>query len=564
MAVSANIFKKCLPAIGTDIKHCGTVTICDVSIVSEEDLPSVFADAAGNYRVMNALLMQDFEIKMCGAITNGLYDFLVANSIDMSRRIGKVPIGTGRFQIQPFVLAAQKSRLNNEYWTVSDGTDPGGANDWQIDAVSQTGMPSDVRFFNLRDRVYIDGVTAGGTATRTAWRINATPTIVAGKVRILLVSENTDSNLAAAKLESPVTGILVRGTPNVNSYEEWCEEGPGLNNNKLVPFWIEEVRNAMCSSDLYDQYRDYIIDQNEYYKTFVDVPEVEKNKQLGADWQRRWLNSFFWNKALPNQNLSDWQKADPDGLERINTAASALALPDEAECVGFRANAIGVYEQLAECGRVRDLQGQVLNLPELFKALYEIQRVRQANNQPADSIDIFVDSYFAKLIQQAMVRYFKSISEDTLAMQYDITNAPTKGKFGFRFTSYPLDWPALTLNVISHPFFDDRVSAGKAVSANMGKVSRFLWILDFAGIYPGIIASERVVNSTGDLQTRAKVDSTYLCVMKVPTRRVTLTSTVYTAVVECPESNLLLENIAETIPEHAAESGALDYYGEAA
>lgn len=559
--VSANKFKKCLPAIGTDIKHCGTVTLCDVATPTEATLASIFTDGSGNYRVMSALLMQDFEIKACGAIVNGLYEFMMANAVNMSHRISKKPIGEARFLIEPFLLAAQKSRINNEYWTVTAGADPGGADDWRIDVASQTGMPSDVRFFNDRMRVYIDGVTSGGTATRTAWKINGTPTVVAGKVRILLTSENTKSNLGtdgSGKLEYPVTGLLVRGTPNVNAYEEWCQEGPGLNNEKLVPFWIEEVRNSMCDSDLYNQYREYLIDDNPYYAKFVNIPDVEKNRQLGMDWQRRFLNSMFWNKALANQDLNNWRS-----LPTISTQSSALVLPDEGECLGHRANAVGIYEQLAECGQVRDLQGQTLNLPELFRAIYNIIRVRQANGEAADSMDLFTDSYYASRIQQAMVRYFKLKSEDTLHLNFDITKAPTQGKFGFRFTSYPLDWPAVTLNIISHPFFDDRVSAGLAVSAGIKTVSRMVWILDFAGIYPGIIASDRVVNSTGDLRARAAVDTSYLCVMKVPTRRQTLTSVTYTVVVECPEASLILENISEAIPEHAGESGGLDYYGEA-
>lgn len=568
MAVSANIFSKCLPAISTDIKHCGSVTICDIATATEADLASIFTDGDGKYRMMSALLMQDFEINACGAIQNGLYDFLMANKVDMSHRIGKIPVGNGRFQLMPFVLAAQQSRVNNEYWAVTGGQaeDPSTAADWEVTVNSQTGIPNDVRFFNIRQRVYINGVTAGGTATHTAWRIFATPTVSGAGILLKLVSENTNSELGATqnvgKLEFPATGLLVRGTPNVNDYEEWCEEGPGVNTEKLVPFWMETVRNSMCESDLYNQYREAIIDDNPYYKKFVDVPDVQKNKQLGMDWQRRFLSSFFWNKALVNQDLTNYRSLEQITTQTSDILNSPLVGADEAECVGFRANAVGVYEQLAECGQVKDLQGQVLNLPELFKAIYNIMRVRQANGQPTDSIDLFTDSFYASKIQQAFVRYFKGKSEDTLHMIYDITKAPTKGKFGFRFSSYPLDWPATTINIVTHPFFDDLVTAGGAISAAMKKASRFLWILDFSGIYPGIIATNRVVNSTGDLQTRAAVDPAYLCVMKVPTRRQTLTSVTYTAVVECPPASLLLENIDEGIPEHSAEYGGLDYYGD--
>lgn len=571
--ISPNIFQKCLPALGTDIKQCGTVTICDVQTPTEDQLAGIFM-SNGQYRMMNSLLIQDFEIKACGAIENGLYDFLMANKVDMAKRIVKADLGQGRFMIQPFIMALQKSRVNNNYMTLANGattsaaiTAPAGlaaGSDWYILVRPQNGIPADMRWFVSRARVFINGVSAGGSATRTAWRV-VDAVSQAGAIYVGLMSENAGSYLGTTKAPTasaswPTTGLVTRGTPNVNDFEAWCEELPGLNNNKLVPFWFETVRNALCTSELYDKYRDAIIDNNPYYKTFADVSEVEKNQQLGVEWQRNFVESFFWNKKYnTNQTMSLFRN-----LPTVTVPDTSLNVPDEGACVGHRANAIGIYEQMAECGRVKDLQGQTLNLPELFKAIYEILQVRKANNQPSDQIDIFTDSAFAAKIQRAMVRYFKLISEDTLQMTYDITKAPTSGKFGFRFNQYPLDWPAVTLNVLSHQFFDDRIEAARWVSAAQQRAERFIWILDFAGIYPGIIDSNRVVNNSGDLQARAAVDSTYMCVMKVPTRKQTLTSTTYTAVVECPASNLLLENILDAIPEHTSEVGVLgDYYGDA-
>lgn len=566
--VSANIFQKCLPAYGTDIKQCGTVTVCDVQTVNEEQLAGVFM-ADGNYRVLDALLMQDFEIKSCQIQQNGLYDFIMANKVDMSHKITKVNIGTGRYMIMPFIEALQKSRINNEFWRITAGniTGIGAGEDWHVNVISDTLMPADIRWFLTRARVYIDGVSAGGAATRTAWRVvRAVANGTGPSVDLYLASENAGSYLGTTKAPVaagswPTTGLLVRGTPNVNDYEAWCEEGPGLNLNKLVPFWIETVRNSMCTSSLYEQYRDMIIDSNPYYKKFADVPEVEKNAQLGADWQRLIVNTFWSNKRISaSQNLTNWRS-----LEQVNTSnSSVLSIPGEGVCVGYRANAVGVYEQLAECGMVKDLLGQVLNLQELFKALYSISRLRESHGGVSDTIDAFTDSEFAAKIQQAMVRYFKLKSEDTMHMIVDITKAPTNSKFGFRFNSYVLDWPPIVLNIVSHKYFDDRIAAARAISATHANASRFLWIIDWAGIYPGILASERVVNRSGDLSARAAVDATYMCVMKVPTQTQTLTSMTWTIVVECPQSSLILENIADSIPEHSgiSDDGAIDYYGE--
>ena len=109
----------------------------------------------------------------------------------------------------------------------------------------------------------------------------------------------------------------------------------------------------------------------------------------------------------------------------------------------------------------------------------------------------------------------------------------------------------MTLNVITNEFFDDMVTAQKAGDQSTGITDgsqvRFLMVLDLGGgIYPGIIGSNRVVHKTGDLADLAKVDPSYRCVMKNPTKETTLNSTTWTAVVECPTDNLIIENFADT------------------
>lgn len=553
MSISANIFSKCVPAYGTDISRCGTVTKCDVVLPEADDLASLFQDESGNFRINDALFVSEFEIKACQSIVNGLYDFLMANKVNMSDRLSVSKVSADLWDIRPFVLAMQKSIINNEFWTVSNGTDPGGNYDWQVDVASQSSIPVDVRWFAVGDRVFIEGQAQDGTATRTAWEVGARA-VVGNVVRLSLTSQNANSNLDAAKLEDPVTGVLLRGVPNVNDYEEFCAQIPGLNTNNLVPFWLETTRWGMCVDQRYEKYHKLLREGNPQYKMFGDIEAVQLNKQIGTDFQRRWVNTFFSNKPLPNQDLNNY-----NSLEQITTPTVAnLTLVDEGRCVGRRANAIGVYEQLAECGRVFDLQGQILNLPELFAELYNIQRVREAVGIPSDSIDIFTDSEYCKQIENAMIAYFnaKTGGNSRYVWNMDVKHA----KFGFKFRSFELDWPMITINLVTHKYFDDRLAAAKAVSQE--DTGRFLWILDFSTIYPGIVGSNRVTLTSGDLSDLAKVDSTYQCVMAVDKRTQSLTSFTWTAVVECPESSLILENIAFDQPEHQGTSGDTeDFYG---
>jgi len=231
---------------------------------------------------------------------------------------------------------------------------------------------------------------------------------------------------------------------------------------------------------------------------------------------------------------------------------------DGGTCYGKRANAVGIYEQLAECGRVYDCLREKLNLGALFRELYNIMRVREANGRPATSIDIFTDSSTALKFNRAMIEYYDSLSGGRLAFNVDAMQEVKTAKFGFNYRSYKLFWPNVTINVITHYMFDDWLTAAKTVSEAQEDSARVLWILDFAGIYPGILASKRVVAKTGDLKTLAAVNPDFACVMEVPTQEQTLTSLQYTVVVECPASNLILENFSGDVPEYV-DNELLDY-----
>src|SRR5262249_8460175 len=134
---------------------------------------------------------------------------------------------------------------------------------------------------------------------------------------------------------------------------------------------------------------------------------------------------------------------------------------DGGKCVGKRANASGIYEQMAECGRIVDLQDGELNIPALAQALYNMMRVKEgAQNKNPRAFDLFTDSAFAELFNQAMIKYYNSKSDNTLRLNYDVNGPAKKADFGFNFRSYPLFWPpGVTINVVTHYFFDDYLSA---------------------------------------------------------------------------------------------------------
>lgn len=558
MAISANIFEKCLPAIGTNINECGGLTLCDISTATPSMLEEIFKEGS-QFRDLSALLATQFEIKACGARTNGLFDFLMANRKMMSERTIKVPLGPGNSEIMPFVMAAQTSVINDEYWSVPSLTAVTLANGGthQIHVRSRHSVPLDISWFVTEMKVYLFGKTSGGSAIRAAFKVIASRTSTFGgnsTIQVDLKAENSATLCAATKstVTDSFVGFLVRGVPNIQDVERWCENRPALNDQKNVAFWWQASRWTMCTDQYYEAAYKRLHENNAYFARFGDVDSAKRNKQYSERFQREWVNSFFWNKPLANQTLANYRSLETVSsyIGSMGAAYGGLYLPGEGRCVGRKANAIGVYEQLCECGRVFDLQGQRLNLAEFFEGeLYNIWRARGDQGVPNDVIEIYTDSFTANQIRQAMVIYFDQRSSGLARFMID-TKQYQVGQdacLGFKFDCYKLWYPNVTIRVVTNFFFDDFASA--AVAEDVDSTGRFLWVLDWNTIYPGIITSNRKVHRTGDIEKLAAIDYNYACVMENPTQEVSLNSLYWTAIVACGANSAIIENFnADLIP----------------
>lgn len=538
-----NIFSKCIPAIRTNIRNCGLMTLCDASVPRPEDLDGIYQDADGDWRVMEAPFMHQMEMKFCQVKEYNLYNYLMANKVDMSKKMNVEQVRTGLVRIRPYILVERKAVINNNYWKVTgglacdlDGTPNGSGTYWRVDATSPTGIPANVDWFNTPERVFISGQTEGGSSTKTAWKVKSC-SLFYNSCRIVLESQNTNSFLPPARLASPVTGMLERGTANVNDFESFCARGPGLLTNNEDEFWIETVRDAQCIDEKYTEWRDLIMDNNPLYKKWFDLSPIEYNRQSGEDFQKRFVTTAFFSKALEHQTISTVKD-----LETITTEA-----PDGTSCVGKRANVIGIYEQHAQHNRVYDHQGTKINLPQLFKALYKMQLLRQDLGQQSDVFEIAVPSQYIPAWNLAMLQYYKAQSGGTLEYRYDIGNTSKVSPLGFVYTDYKLVWPNITIRIVTDRFFDDYLA--QQTDNGTPNIGRYMWIADWSRIYIGIVASERVVNKTGDVRERALTDPSYLCVMKVFTKTVTMTSWTYTVICETPQANLFIENFNGLSPE---------------
>ncbi len=568
----SDFFLKCLPKYRTDFQSCSGLTDCNVSPTTADELESIYADASGRYRIIGALLETDIMGKACQIVENSFYNFIMENAKHWGTGVLnlKKKVNSGLIDVQPFVLIGRKSVINNNYWKLASGnatpgTAPNGtAYALRIDATSMTDIPLSVDWFPVGQVIYISGKSTSGGNTLTAWKV-VDAVDQTTSIRLYLASQNSGSRLPSYKTETPLEGVGMRGVPNVSPYERYCAQVPKINQNTDYPAWIQNTRWTLCTDELTQKFLMHIREGNPLYRKYYHVEEAEYNRQVIADFQNRMVNTFLFNAPLPNQDMDNW-----DQLETISSfsdtgiSGSGLYIPGvEGRCVARRANAEGVYQQLYECGRVKDLFGARLNWLELQAELYNIHRIRKDNGYPSDVIEVVVDSAYRVLFIQALVRYMQSKYEGAARFNISVDEKTTNA--GFVYQDFKLDYPSgVTLRVVSHMCLDDLLTAHQTVNGStLQSVGRKLLILEWNSIYMSIIESRSVNRSTGTAEEIAKINEGALCVVDIPVKSVKINTMMFTTVVECPKASLWVENFSFEVPEHAQKVGNYgDLYGD--
>lgn len=554
----------CQVVVSNNYDTCGTITRASVAHLTPAQLLDLFKPE-GLFADMDAWFRTSFEMAACGTRVNGLYDWLMSSQRNVGNLVDKTSIDRGPSLLHPFVMGRQDSVINKEYWALSAGyansaytaetTGPltaaqkalGAAGDRVVRVISRYGIDLDAKWFVSKDRVMVFGRSAGGSPTKGQWKVLASAAATdASYVDVLMTSENTGSTTLYDS--APTSGVLISMGNNVNDFESWCNNRPTLDPRKRVPFWVQTMRRSRCVDSEYKKVFARLMESNEYFKHFGDLPLAERNRQDEEKFQRDWVNAFFFNKPISsNQTLANWQS-----LEQILTVTGANVDPGlGGKLVAYRANMVGVYEQLKACDRVRDLQNNKLNFYELLDEIYNIVRARKSQGKVATSIDIYTDSVTAANFETAAINYYKAEYGDILRIIIEKGDNP----LGFNWRSYEFKRPqGVKVNIITHEWFDDFVNA--LDTEGIASSGRFMAILDMGKpnssrggtIYPGMIASNSKTRTLGELEKLATLDTTFACVMEHVTEELNLTSQTTTAIVECPANSLWIEGIFDGVP----------------
>jgi hypothetical protein len=560
----------CSVVVGNNYDTYGTITRASIASLTPAQLVTLFKPG-GLFADMDAWFQTSFEMQTCGIKRNGLYDWLMSSAKDVKSLLTTQKLDRGPSLLFPFIMGRQMSVINNDYFALSNGwaqsaytatvTGPlttadlanGTATDRIIRVITRYGIDLNAGWFQApHDKIHIFS-RSGGVTQNGAWRVLAAEVdpVNLAYVDVLIRDENSGSSVPYSSTPGAAgaTAVVVRGGNNVSDYESYCQNRPTLDPRKRVPFWFKTSRRVRQIDSEYELFYERMIKANEYFREFGDLPMAERNRQDEENYQRQWCIDFFFGKRISsNQSLANYQQ-----LEQINTYNDAVLNPGlGGKLIGYRAEPEGVLEQLRECGQVVDLQNNALNLYDFLQAIYNVVRARKSMGKVADSIDCYMDSVTAANMETAFMNYY--IKEYGGIARLNVDTAAKTNEFGFVWTSYKVKFPAgVTINLITHEFFDDIVNAG--ATEGIDSATRMILILDIGKpgprggtIYPGMITTKRVQRTVGDIENLAKIDPGFACVLEYPTNKISLTSETFTVVVECPAASLILTGVANAVP----------------
>lgn len=548
----------CSVAISNNYDTAGSLTRATLKGLSPAQVKALFTDGTQWYE-MTSMLRTQFEMAACGIKRFGMYDWIMSsNRPGMSKLIDIKKRDKGPSLIQPFILGRQMSVVNQDYWVITTGFansyTPGVTGplasmvgvDRVIRVVAGYGVPLSAQYFLPLHQLYILNLSGGGSALTGQWGIVAAALSAdESYVDIALTSLNSFDTTAVDL--TPIKGLVLVGINNVQDVEKYCYNPINVNPIKYVPFWYQVRRRMRRVDSAYMELFQKLMEDNKWFAEFADLPLAERNRQDELNDQKQFVNSFFfgrpWSNAQRLEGSPMWTS-----LPQITSYSGASVDPGTGgQLQAYRANMIGVYEQLKACTRVFDNQGNALDVKTWAETnIYNVWRSRNGAGRPATSIDVYTDSISADQFMQAFIAYTKDKIGDIVRL----TINEGSNEYGFQWRSFRLYRPlGVTVNIITNEFFDDILNTFTNLSTGSEAArGRFLATLDLGkggSIYPAVLGSNRKVYETGQIENLAKIDSSFACIMENPTIRTTATSEIDTAIVECPLHSDWQENFSE-------------------
>jgi hypothetical protein len=550
------------PCVGRTIKvdsACGcTLTRPTITGLS----PSDIVDLGFKEIYLTRAILDAAEAKMLGVPERSLMTLLNSTIKDVK---GKLMIDKVDEQsiVMPFIQRTQRGYINANYWTILAGTPPADAGTGDIPASAwnftlglgnstfQTDLDAIERYFVPGSTLIVK--TWDNVATKTA--LTNVYTVIravnsdagATKKAIVTVYPNVSAaNWAALSPTEkanyhPVFGMAENGANSISDYESYCQNQPSDLNRRIIVNWLQTTRQSYCREQAYEEVLDQILkgNVNDYLKGFKFQSIAEQQKQMRARYDLAAMNSAFFGQAIDvdNQTTANWRNL-PKVYDLVST-----------DCpLAYKASALGIFTLLVDCNRVIDMQGNRLDLDDIFSRIYLLRRFREATGDRVPVIDSMTDRYTASYIFETMTKYYTAKYGVNITKFFQANQKITHDNWVlFTYDIYDVKEAGCQWAVFVDDYFNDLVDAfgTQWVGWDAGTRANNLWFLDWSDISKGVSGSKSKDNQTPRDNTDLAL---WQCVITPNVRKYQLKSETWTVMVDRPERHLIIHNFASGCP----------------
>ena len=503
------------------------------------------------------------EAKMLGVPERNLMTLLNSNIREIGKKQLTVHNIDGQSIIQPFIMRGQRSFVNANYWTILTGTPSTTAgvgaepdSTWKItvglgNSTIQTTLEAIERFFTVGSTIIVK--TWDNVATKTAltqvFTIYAAVNADAGAVKkatLTIYPNVNDTNwalLTPAEKQAyqPTFGMVQNGTNSTNDKESYCPQQPSDLAKRLIVNWLQTSRESYCREQSYEEVIDAILAGrvNDYLRGFKTLSIADQQKQQKARYEMERMNSAMYGQAIDvdEQTTANWRSL-PVVYDIVDT-----------DCpLAYKASALGIFTLLSDCNRVIDMNGNRLDLDDIFERIYWLRRWREASGDRVPVIDSMTDRFTSASIFEAMTKYYAArYGWDTTRFAKINEKITHDNIIMFTYNIYDIPDSATQWAVFVDDFFNDQVDAANTRWVGWEASTRVneLWFLDWSDIFKGVAGHKQVSRKTPNNNTDLAV---WQCVIDPQVKSYDLRSETWTMMVDRPERHLIIHNFAAGCP----------------
>jgi hypothetical protein len=537
---------------------CGcTLTRANITGLTPEEFEALsYKEIALSKAILDAK-----EAKMLGVVENPLMTLLNGTTTDI--KVGTEQIDGEQSIILPFYQRTQRSVINANYFTViaGNGTPTAGTGSVPISAWTltlglgnspfQTTLEDIERYFVPGSTLNVktwDNVNSKNARTLTFTIVSATNADVGATPRASVIvyppvsAANWVTYSAAEKsVWQPLFGMADLGANSIADPESYCQTQPSDLSKKIVLSWLQTTRESYCRESTYEKVLGYILNNqvNDYLKAFRYQSIAEQQRQQKIAYDKAWYNSVFYGMAIDVDNQTS---ANYRNLPAVYDVANP-------ECVlSYKARAIGIFNLLDACNRVRDFVGLPLDLNMLFSDLYYLRRNREATSERARVIDGFTDRITADTFFESMTKFYSAKYgwETTryAKMGEEVTH---DGMLMFTYDRYDIKEAGVVLALFQLDYFNDLIDAYNFVVVGWDFSTRAnnLWFIDWSDIKIGVAKTKQVTRRSPNPNTDL---ADYQCVIDPVVKTYDLRSKMWTVLLDRPDRHLIYHNFSAGCP----------------